>query len=185
LDKAPGHSPARASLRALIAADIHAQIDQAAAFAGRRFGMLRRISVLLTPPLLCVLIHRLAHACWQRRHLRLAAALFRLNYRMHKAWIPPDTSAGPGLYIPHPAGVVLEADAGDHVKVFANAVVTSDRDDHGRRVRPTLGSHVTLGAFVVIRGRIRIEDHASVGPSCVVHADVPAHAMMICAADRP
>jgi serine acetyltransferase len=156
--------------------DALAYMRHSADFALERQGILRLASVLLTPPLLCSLLHRVAYALWSRRLRAAARAVARANFRIHKAWIAPDAAIGPGLYIPHTAGVLFDGRAGSGLTLFANALVGRGAADHRA---PRLGDDVTVGAFAIVTGGVSIGDGARIGPGCVVGHDVPARCVTV------
>jgi serine O-acetyltransferase len=165
---------ARASLAAELRADALAHMRHSADFSARKPGALRMLSTLATPPLLCSLLHRVANRLWDARLHGLARGVARFNLRVHKAWIAPDSRIGPGVYIPHTAGIVFEGHAGSGLVLFANALVGQGRALRGR---PVLGDGVIVGAFAVVTGGVRIDDHARLAPGSVVDVDVPSGCM--------
>ncbi len=92
----------------LIAADIDRYSRGSAEFQNRSASLIRRISILLTPSLMCCLLIRLAHAAHLREWRCVASSLSRLNALAHKIEVDPAASVGPGLYIPHPTGISCE-----------------------------------------------------------------------------
>jgi serine O-acetyltransferase len=158
-------------------ADARAYMRHAADFAEQGGGALRMLSVMLTPPLLCSMLHRIAHALWRRDRRAASRWTARLNYRIHKAWISPDSRIGPGLYIPHTAGVLFDGSAGRDLILFANAVV--GRTHAALPARAELGDDVTVGAFAVLTGGIRVGNGARIGPGSVVACDVPANSLTV------
>jgi serine O-acetyltransferase len=162
---------------AIVRTDARAYMRHAADFASQGGGVLRLLSVLLTPPLLCSLLHRMAHALWCRDRHAASRCVARLNYRIHKAWISPDSRIGPGLYIPHTAGVVFDGIAGSDLTLFANALV--GRTHAQPPARPHLGHDVIVGAFSVVSGGVTIGDGVRIGPGSVVETDVPAQSITV------
>lgn len=77
---------------------------------------------------------------------------------------------GPGLYIPHPVGVVLSpAELGRNVSVIHAVTVGMGPD--GRF--PRIGDEVFIGAGARIIGDIELGDGAKIGANAVVVKDVP------------
>jgi hypothetical protein len=73
------------SWRNLLKADLAHYAREAKAFQGDRPGKLRAIGILLTPPLMCCALHRLAHAAFRRGWTRSARAIARINAIVHRA----------------------------------------------------------------------------------------------------
>ena len=162
----------------LIAADIDRYSRGSAEFQNRSASLIRRISILLTPSLMCCLLIRLAHAAHLREWRWVASSLSRLNALAHKIEVDPAASVGPGLYIPHPTGIILRGCAGRGLTLYSSAIVgpvlalPSCGDTLAEC--PVLGDNVTVGAFATIVGPITVGDRAQVGPGVVVVAPVLA-----------
>lgn len=171
--RAPSTAP---SMWAAFRRDLDRYIEMSAAFQGRRGGRSRRISAALTPPLLCCLAHRISHLAHRRGWRRAALAVARWNQVVHKAWITPGCRIEGGLYIPHTVGIALHAHAGRNLTVYAGAAaVVADRRselDVGADA-PVLGDGVTLGAYAVVIGGVRLGSGVKVAPMAVVSGDVP------------
>lgn len=153
--------------------DIRQYLHYSQAFMQGEGGVLRRLSVAATPSLQCVVLYRFAH--WlHEKNLRPAARLVtRFNILLHHIYIDPSCDIGPGLYIPHPPGVHLQCHAGEKLTVYARAVAASMQDpDNGEVGTPRLGIGVTLGAFCVVIGDVKVGDAVVVGPSVSVTDDV-------------
>jgi serine O-acetyltransferase len=163
-------SPAILSIAEALRADARSHMRHSSDFSAENLGTLRLLSTLLTPPLLCSLVHRIAHRLWVAGLHAPSRALARLNLLVHKAWISPDSRIGAGLYIPHTAGIVFEGHAGRDLVLFANCLVGAGPALRGR---PVLGDGVVIGAFAVVTGGVRIGDGARLAPGSVVDVDVP------------
>ncbi len=167
--------------------DVDAFALHAAGFAGRRPGWLRRASILLTPPLMCCAGYRLSRALWVLGLRRSAILVARLNLLVHKAAISPASEIGGGLYVPHPVGIVLDADAGANLVLFANAVVSGAIEraaPTAEWVRPRLGDDVVVGAFAIVVGGVEVGSGARLGAGAVVDADVAPGAIVMRATRR-
>ena len=91
-----------------LGADLERANEQAAGFiCARRLGILRRASLLFTPPILCCLFYRISHALHRSGRRTLARSVARFNYLLHKVAIAPGSEIGPGLYLPHTVGVIF------------------------------------------------------------------------------
>jgi serine O-acetyltransferase len=160
-----------AAARRLIAGDIDAYAAHAADFFGLRAGLRRQIGILLTPSLLCVTLHRLAHWLWQRNARRTAHALARVNFLLHKAAIHPASRIEAGLYIPHTVGIVFHGEAGKRLTLYAGAVVDAAG---GEAACPHLADDVSVGARAVVAGAVRLGRGVKLSPLAVVRKDVPS-----------
>ena len=147
-----------------LVADMDAQLVQA---RGRTapHGFVSRLSALLTSQLMALALHRashLAHACGWMRSARLLAAINRWASR---AAINPASCVAGGWYLPHPAGVLFNADAGAELVMFAYTIAASDgnafRD--GSVPRPRLGERVVLAAHSCVLGPLAVGDNARLG----------------------
>ena len=84
--------------------------------------------------------------------------------------IPADVTIGPGLYLPHPTGVVVASGSriGSHVALFQQVTLGSW---HGRQ--PCVRAHASLFAGAKVIGGVIIGRRAFVGANAVVLEDVP------------
>lgn len=123
------------------------------------------------------LLHRIAHRLKRWRIPLLPPLLARLNQAWTGADLAPAARIGPGLRLPHPAGVVV----GAYARLGRNAVlmqgVTLGAAHLGSlEEMPELGDDVVLGAHSAVIGKVRIGDGASIGVGVLVTEDVPAGA---------
>lgn len=122
------------------------------------------------------LLYRLSHAIWRMRIPALPGILARLNLILYGFDVPPSIEIGPGLYVPHPVGMVIMA-----TRIGANASLISNitigmRNGPGF---PTIGDNVFIGAGARVLGRIMIGDNVSIGANAVVLTDVPSGATAV------
>jgi serine O-acetyltransferase len=172
------------SWRNLLTADMILYAREAKAFQGDQPGRLRAVGILLTPSLMCCVLHRLAHAAFGRGWTRLARAIARINAFVHRAVIDPVADIGPGLYIPHPTGVVFQGTAGANLSLYTFAVVTPREpmpfSGGGAKRCPTIGNDVSIGMRAVVFGPVLVGDRSRIGPNVLVADDVaPDSAMMV------
>ena len=96
-----------------------------------------------------------------------------------------DTQAriGPGLYMPHPHGIVIGAGVkiGENVSILQRVTLGRAGDSH---VYPTIGNGVEIGAGAAVLGAITLGDGAKIGANSVVLKDVPAGAVAVGAPAR-
>lgn len=143
------------------------------------------LGFLYHPDFRVVLAFRLSQLCYSYRYLRpFAYVLTVLNDLFNGVWIGPRVKAGPGLFMGHPRGLVVNpttvigsycyilqrvtiggegVTVGDYVEINANATIVANDRVPGRGLH--IGSNVIVGAGAVV-----IRDV----PDCVVVAGVPA-----------
>lgn len=88
--------------------------------------------------------------------------------------ISPDAKIGPGFYIGHFGGIVVNQDAviGNNCNISQD--VTIGQINRGPAAGcPIIGDDVYIGPGAKIIGRIRIGDRAAIGANAVVIHDVP------------
>jgi len=89
------------------------------------------------------------------------------------------TQVGPGLYLGHPLGIVVNTRSVIGANCTLSHGVTLGQT-HARSKYPgvpTIGDRVYLGCGSKILGGIRIGDDAVIAPNAVVAADVPPRAV--------
>jgi serine O-acetyltransferase len=177
------------SWRNLLTADMFHYAREAKAFQGDRPGRLRAVGILLTPSLMCCALHRLAHAAFRRGWARLARAIARINAFVHRAVIDPAAEIGPGLYIPHPTGVVFQGTAGANLSLYSFATVTPREpmpfSGGGEKLCPRIGNDVSVGVRAVVFGPVLVGDRSRIGQFVVVADDVaPDSALMVAGRGR-
>jgi serine O-acetyltransferase len=130
---------------------------------------------LLTPGFQFALSIRLQSAL--RAAWPFGRPLARVLWYVSTAWfgsdVDPGASFGPGLYAPHPHGIVV----GGECRVGAGATILQNVT-MGRKVpdapsSPVIGDNVSIFAGAVVAGGVRVGDGAVVGANAVVLADVP------------
>jgi len=104
--------------------------------------------------------------------------LGRLSRRLG-VFIDFTTDIGPGLYLPHPVGIVINR----RCRIGANCNIAQHvtlglKSREPREGCPTLGDRVYVGPGAVIIGAITVGSDAAVGANAVVTKDVPDNAVM-------
>jgi serine O-acetyltransferase len=125
--------------------------------------------------------HRLAHAIWQRPHLRgLARILSQVSKTLTGIEIHPGATIGRRLFIDHGTGVVVgeTAEIGDDVLIY-QGVTLGGRALSKTKRHPTIGNHVLLGAGAKILGPITIGNNSAVGANAVVVRNVPPRSVAV------
>ena len=121
-------------------------------------------------------LYRISHALWKSRVPLLPGMLFRLNITLHGFDVPPATSIGPGLYVPHPVGTVLSAERiGANVTLISGITVGM----RGEGEFPIIEDGAFIGAGARILGKVTVGAGAKIGANAVVLKDVPAGATAV------
>ena len=139
------------------------------------------LEVLLTyPGLHAVLLHRLAHICWQRGFKLLARIISTFSRWLTGIEIHPGATIGRRFFIDHGMGVVIgeTAEVGDDVTIYHNVTLGGTTWNKGKR-HPTLANGVVVGAGAKVLGPIHVGTNARVGSNAVVTKDVPAGATVV------
>jgi serine O-acetyltransferase len=161
-----------AVVRADIEATTHAnyRLYSNAQFWTRALG-----KALLSPNVRAVITFRIAHFLAQRRLVPLAMWLRGRAVSKSGADIHPLATIGPGLFLPHSAGIVIGPDVVVGARVRLYQGVTLGEPVHqgaGVWAAPHVGDDVVIGAHAVVLGAVTIGDGAVVGANSVVTADV-------------
>lgn len=175
--RARGHRAFRTVIEELTA-DVDRYLDATARYAGSRSGFLARVSALLTPSLLALALHRLAHYVQGLGFRGPARALATLNFFLTRARIEPSSCVLGGWHLPHPSGILFHAVAGTELTIYSQAAcagVASPLDETLEQV-PRLGHRVTIGVHGAVVGACRVGDGASVAFRTIVTKDLPAGA---------
>lgn len=163
-------------LQHLVAADLY-RYDRAAGWSGFVRTFLREPGFRLT----CLL-----RLC---RHLRSQAWSRWGGYHLCKFWfrrlslklgvcLDFTTDIGPGLYLPHPFGIVVNR----RCRIGANCNL-AQHVTLGLKSReplagcPVIGDRVYLGPGAVVIGAVTVGDEAAIGANAVVTRDVPPRAV--------
>ena len=137
----------------------------------KTLGMLYR-----HPSLRMMMWFRLARWCKRKGIPMLPGLLYQVIFHRFGAELRIDTPIGGGLYIAHPAGVVLSPDSmGENCSVIS-AVTVGMRNEYAF---PKIGDRVFIGAGARILGDIEIGDDVQVGANSVVIKDTPAGSTVV------
>lgn len=116
--------------------------------------------MVLSPQVLCVLVYRMSHFMHANGWIRLAFVLYQLNQLAFKVSIDPAGCIRGGLFLPHPHGVVLSADVGMRLTMYADSLCCPTRPgpESARAERPQLGRRITIGVHAALIGPISVGD---------------------------
>lgn len=137
--------------------------------------------VLLTyPGIHALILHRSAHALWQRNHKFIARNIAYVSRAITGIEIHPAAKIGKRLFIDHGMGVVIgeTAEIGDDVTLYHGVTLGGVSWNKGKR-HPTLEDGVVVGAGAKVLGPFTVGKHAKIGSNTVVIKPVPANATMV------
>lgn len=126
--------------------------------------LLALLTAIPTAKAVAVLGFRLAHAAGRRLPL-LGAAIKQLTQIVTGCDIDYRATIGPGLYLPHPSGVVVAGGTVIGARCTLNQGVTLGSRPEGS---PSLGDDVALAPGCRVIGPIAIGDMVQVGANSVV-----------------
>jgi len=111
---------------------------------------------------------------------RLFRLYFNRKSRKFGIDIPCETEIGPGLYMPHPIEIIINANTKIGKNCNIHQDVTIGESPKGRyKGSPSLGSNIYIGPGAKIFGKINIGDSVAIGANCVVNKDVPKSAVVV------
>jgi serine O-acetyltransferase len=140
-----------------------------------------RLEVALCyPGFHAVLLHRVAHSCWNKGLKLLARAIQVFSRFLTGIEIHPAAKIGRRFFIDHGMGVVVgeTAEIGDDVTLYQGVTLGGTSLDHGKR-HPTLEDGVIVGAGAKILGPFTVGKGARIGSNAVVLEAIPAGATAV------
>ncbi|HEY2607837.1 serine O-acetyltransferase [Paraburkholderia sp. RL18-103-BIB-C] len=128
------------------------------------------------PGLHALVLHRLAHACWQARRRWLARFISQMARFMTGIEIHPGATVGRRVFIDHGMGVVIgeTAQIGDDCTIYQGVTLGGTSLTRGAKRHPTLERGVIVGAGAKVLGGFTIGADAKIGSNAVVTKPVPA-----------
>lgn len=94
--------------------------------------------------------------------------------------IPARTSIGPGFYISHFGGIVINGYAKIGAICNISQGVTVGQANRGKRKGvPTIGDNVYIGPGAKLVGSVCIGNNVAIGANCVVATDIPDNAVVV------
>jgi serine O-acetyltransferase len=123
------------------------------------------------PGLTCARLHRRSHALYVSGHRRLARWVWLLNAVLTGADISPASDLGPGLVIPHPAGICIHATAGSGLTLLAQTGIGPSTLIDGElpplSLAPSVGDDVHLSHHSGIFGTLSVGDRVHLTAGCI------------------
>jgi serine O-acetyltransferase len=128
-----------------------------------------------------VLLHRLAHGCWNLGLKWLGRFISHLSRWATGIEIHPAAKIGECVFFDHAMGVVVgeTAEIGDGCTIYQGVTLGGTSLYKGEKRHPTLGKDVVIGAGAKVLGGFSVGDGAKVGSNAVVTKPVPAGATAV------
>lgn len=133
------------------------------------------------PGLHAIILHRWAHACWQRGFKWAGRFISHVGRWMTGIEIHPGATIGRRVFIDHGFGVVIgeTAEVGDDCTIYQGVTLGGTSLAKGSKRHPTLGRGAIIGAGAKVLGSFTVGDGAKVGSNAVVVKEVPAGATAV------
>ena len=133
------------------------------------------------PGLHAVLLHRLAHTCWNMGLKWLGRFISHISRWFTGIEIHPAAKIGDRVFFDHAMGVVVgeTAEIGDGCTIYQGVTLGGTSLYKGEKRHPTLGKDVVIGAGAKVLGGFTVGDGAKVGSNAVVTKPVPAGATAV------
>jgi len=131
--------------------------------------------LLLYPGLHAVMMHRGAHALYQKKHYFSARMISQLSRFLTGIEIHPGAAIGKGLLIDHGMSVVIgeTAEIGDDCTIYQGVTLGGTGKHTGKR-HPTVGNNVMIGSGAKVLGPFKVGDNAKIAAGSVVLNEIPA-----------
>ena len=133
------------------------------------------------PGLHAILMHRMAHACWQMGLLWLGRFISHISRWLTGIEIHPGAKIGDRVFFDHAMGVVVgeTAEIGDGCTIYQGVTLGGTSLYKGAKRHPTLGRDVVVSAGAKVLGGFEVGDGAKIGSNAVVIKPVPAGATAV------
>ena len=133
------------------------------------------------PGLHAIILHRLAHACWNHGLKWLGRFVSMFSRWLTGIEIHPGAKIGNGVFFDHAMGVVVgeTAEIGDGCTIYQGVTLGGTSLYKGAKRHPTLGRNVVVSAGAKVLGGFEVGDGAKIGSNAVVIKPVPAGATAV------
>jgi len=128
-----------------------------------------------------VVLHRVAHACWNMGLKWLARWISNISRFLTGIEIHPAAIVGERVFFDHAMGVVVgeTAEIGDGCTIYQGVTLGGTSLYKGQKRHPTLGKNVVVSAGAKVLGGFVVGDNAKIGSNAVVIKPVPAGATAV------
>lgn len=167
----------------LIKSLISAVVEDVARYSFTRFGYMPcfrlspfLLAYILSPRYLPIFIYRLSNLFQSCSVPLLPSICCFLNLLLFSIEISPRCHIKPGLFIPHPSGIVVGAfSIGKNATIFQSVTIGCRSLDFTFSIhsRPILGDNVIIGCGSKILGPIHVGNNSVIGANSVVLKDIP------------
>jgi serine O-acetyltransferase len=133
----------------------------------------------LNPRFLPVILCRLSHALYCRKHILLARFVSLLNFHWFGMEIAMRCEIAPGLCFPHTIGTVIGAQRiGRNALIYHGVTLGAKEMDinYCPEMRPIVGDNVIIGSGAKVLGGIIIGNNVVIGANAVVTHSIPDNA---------
>ncbi len=133
------------------------------------------------PGLHALILHRLAHRCWNLGLHWLGRFISHLSRWLTGIEIHPAARIGERVFFDHAMGVVVgeTAEIGDGCTIYQGVTLGGTSLYKGAKRHPTLGRDVVVSAGAKVLGGFVVGDGAKIGSNAVVIKPVPAGATAV------
>ncbi len=133
------------------------------------------------PGLHAVVLHRLAHACWNTGFKWSGRFISNAGRWLTGIEIHPGAKIGERVFFDHAMGVVVgeTAEIGDGCTIYQGVTLGGTSLYKGTKRHPTLGKNVVVSAGAKVLGGFEVGDGAKIGSNAVVIKPVPAGATAV------
>jgi serine O-acetyltransferase len=133
------------------------------------------------PGLHAILLHRVAHALWQRELRWLARFISQFGRWATGIEIHPGATIGANVFMDHGMGIVIgeTAEIGEGCTIYQGVTLGGTTLTKGSKRHPTLGRNVVVGAGAKVLGSFTVGDNAAIGSNAVVTKPVPEGATAV------
>ena len=133
------------------------------------------------PGLHAVVLHRLAHRCWNSGFKWLGRFISHFTRGFTGIEIHPGARLGERVFFDHAMGVVIgeTAEIGDGCTIYQGVTLGGTSLYKGVKRHPTLGRDVVVSAGAKVLGGFTVGDGARIGSNAVVIKPVPAGATAV------
>jgi serine O-acetyltransferase len=168
-------------LRASLSQDVSRYLNKSPMNQAAGNTLRARASAFFMPDLTSIFLYRISHWLHANGFVRVATLVNRLNFLAHKASISSQSCIGPGLRLPHPAGVVFCGTAGRDLTLYSCSVCgsTEGHADGPLEDAPHLGDRVTIGAHAALLGPLRVGDDTKIGFMIRLDRDAPDRVLVV------
>ncbi len=138
------------------------------------------MEVFLYPSFKAILMYRVAHRLYVKRHFFLARWISQRAVRKTGIEIHPGAKIGKGFFIDHGSGVIIgeTSEIGDNVTLYQGVTLGGTGKEQGKR-HPTLKDNVMVSAGAKVLGSFTIGENSKIGAGSVVLKEVPPNCTVV------